>query len=233
MNPPRPKRQKVTIACDPCRARKIKCDGLQPVCEPCQKKTTANGATCSWKSGLDRLSSQFLGNVTHRAGEGRDLDISFQRQSSLNARGETSSRTTSQQSPSIALPVNISTYHGTSPELDLARVDVFNRSITSNITGMRHIQEPTQRHVHQPRQRQAQEPIEQPNEVSPSEHSVHAIIGNMDEGSRAGFFGSSSAGTFMQSVKEMVQQKMGNVSEEHASSPLYMQIRTLPNADQK
>ncbi|KAB8233880.1 transcription factor domain-containing protein [Aspergillus alliaceus] len=32
------KRRKVAVACDECRARKIRCDGVQPVCGPCRKK---------------------------------------------------------------------------------------------------------------------------------------------------------------------------------------------------
>lgn len=45
--------------------------------------------------------------------------------------------------------------------------------------------------------------------ISPSDcRSVHAIIGaTQDEDGREGFFGSTSAGTFMQSVKRIVEQK--------------------------
>jgi hypothetical protein len=41
------KRQKVAAACDQCREKKIKCDGLKPVCRPCQKRFGA-GAICEW-----------------------------------------------------------------------------------------------------------------------------------------------------------------------------------------
>ena len=67
--------------------------------------------------------------------------------------------------------------------------------------------------------RQSQEAEPQPEEVSPSEHSVHAIIGaTLDEDSREGFFGSSSAGSFMQNVKKMVQQKVGGILEQPTAS---------------
>ncbi|RAL01245.1 transcription factor domain-containing protein [Aspergillus ibericus CBS 121593] len=33
-----PKRRKVAIACDECRARKVRCDGRQPVCGPCARR---------------------------------------------------------------------------------------------------------------------------------------------------------------------------------------------------
>ncbi|EXJ56992.1 hypothetical protein A1O7_07336 [Cladophialophora yegresii CBS 114405] len=41
------KRQKVAAACDQCREKKIKCDGLRPRCSPCQKRAGAN-AHCEW-----------------------------------------------------------------------------------------------------------------------------------------------------------------------------------------
>ncbi|KAI9932323.1 hypothetical protein MW887_009835 [Aspergillus wentii] len=33
-----PKRRKISVACDECRARKVRCDGVQPVCGPCAKR---------------------------------------------------------------------------------------------------------------------------------------------------------------------------------------------------
>lgn len=54
------------------------------------------------------------------------------------------------------------------------------------------------------------------NAVSPSENSVHAIIGSTLNGDgRVGFFGSSSAGHFMQNVKKMVQ--LGNSRTQQTS----------------
>jgi hypothetical protein len=64
----------------------------------------------------------------------------------------------------------------------------------------------------------------QTDDVSPSgDHSVHAIIGGVpDEHHTEGFFGSSSAGTFMQSVKRMVEEKLGGTpqSGNHSHIPL-------------
>ena len=68
---------------------------------------------------------------------------------------------------------------------------------------------------------QPQEGLGGVDEVSPSDHSVHAIIGaTLDEYHKEGFFGSSSAGTFMQNVKKMVEQKLGGAHEQlpHAVS---------------
>lgn len=56
MDSARVKRLKVNVACNACRSRKIKCDGHQPICQPCQKRA-GSGARCSWKSGLERVSA--------------------------------------------------------------------------------------------------------------------------------------------------------------------------------
>ncbi|OJJ76872.1 hypothetical protein ASPBRDRAFT_201951 [Aspergillus brasiliensis CBS 101740] len=43
---PTRKRQKVALACEPCRARKVKCDGKRPVCNVCQQKSLSS--ECSY-----------------------------------------------------------------------------------------------------------------------------------------------------------------------------------------
>lgn len=53
----------------------------------------------------------------------------------------------------------------------------------------------------------------------------------MDEDSREGFFGSSSAGTVMQSVQKMVQQTIGGVSGQPSSQ--HVQTQNLPASGHK
>lgn len=166
MSQPRMKRQKVTIACDRCRSRKIKCDGRQPVCEPCRKRIPS-GATCTWKSGFDRVSAQ-------------GLTVPDLVQSAFN-------------------PPRISHSSETSYLPHTRAINVVQDGATR---------------IHQP-----QDEAPRPDQVSPSEHSVHAIIGAaLDEDNREGFFGSSSAGTFMQHVQKMVQQKIGGMSGQPAAN---------------
>ncbi|KAH8425056.1 Zn(II)2Cys6 transcription factor domain-containing protein [Aspergillus melleus] len=44
--PDRPtKRRKIAVACDECRTRKVRCDGIQPVCGPCVKRSD-QGVQC-------------------------------------------------------------------------------------------------------------------------------------------------------------------------------------------
>ncbi|TGO26576.1 hypothetical protein BPAE_0057g00520 [Botrytis paeoniae] len=56
-----PKRQKVTTACDPCRGRKVKCDGHQPsithqlMCGPCEKRSKS--VSCTWATDFSRAPS--------------------------------------------------------------------------------------------------------------------------------------------------------------------------------
>ncbi|KAH7084102.1 fungal-specific transcription factor domain-containing protein [Paraphoma chrysanthemicola] len=47
------KRQKVDVACDLCRSKKIKCDSVRPVCGPCLKRKN-NAPSCSWEGSVFR-----------------------------------------------------------------------------------------------------------------------------------------------------------------------------------
>ncbi|PLB48400.1 hypothetical protein P170DRAFT_359323 [Aspergillus steynii IBT 23096] len=47
---PRPKRAKIGIACNVCKARKTKCDGAKPICGPCsRRKRTSHTASCIYR----------------------------------------------------------------------------------------------------------------------------------------------------------------------------------------
>ncbi|KAM6529739.1 hypothetical protein FALCPG4_007867 [Fusarium falciforme] len=50
------KRQKVSAACDCCRSKKTKCDGVRPVCSPCRRRQQTSTA-CTWGSRKARGSS--------------------------------------------------------------------------------------------------------------------------------------------------------------------------------
>ncbi|KAK9311203.1 hypothetical protein V1524DRAFT_443260 [Lipomyces starkeyi] len=52
----RRKRQKVAIACDTCRSKKIKCDSVRPVCGPCSKRkgNVKRVSNCTWNNGESR-----------------------------------------------------------------------------------------------------------------------------------------------------------------------------------
>ncbi|KAJ5676459.1 uncharacterized protein N7477_002092 [Penicillium maclennaniae] len=47
------KRQKVSVACDDCRARKVRCDGAQPICGPCGRKPDHDNR-CAYTGELEK-----------------------------------------------------------------------------------------------------------------------------------------------------------------------------------
>ncbi|CCX33498.1 Similar to Uncharacterized transcriptional regulatory protein C3C7.04; acc. no. O14130 [Pyronema omphalodes CBS 100304] len=53
----RVKRRKVATACDECRQRKSKCDGVKPSCGPCERKGRSPGR-CTYQNDLTRTVSQ-------------------------------------------------------------------------------------------------------------------------------------------------------------------------------
>ncbi|GAT31018.1 hypothetical protein RIB2604_03800100 [Aspergillus luchuensis] len=49
---PKPKRAKIRIACNVCKARKTKCDGARPICGPClRRKRTSYTTACEYREG--------------------------------------------------------------------------------------------------------------------------------------------------------------------------------------
>ena len=71
---------------------------------------------------------------------------------------------------------------------------------------------------------------------SPEARSIHAIIGaTAEESLGEGFYGSSSAGTFMQNVKDLVEQRLGGVgstSEHSGSGHAFPPLMTPANISQ-
>ena len=56
---PKRKRRKIPVACDECRKRKTRCDGIRPVCAPCESKKRGSCVyqedilrTTGWATGL-------------------------------------------------------------------------------------------------------------------------------------------------------------------------------------
>ena len=176
MDPPRTKRQKVSVACDPCRARKIKCNGIQPICEPCMRKN-ASSATCTWKSGIDRMSSQWTNGG---------------QQSQFNHSLSPNSRSQPYQSGSELLRGRYRSSSDSiqrsvhSPNISQPSPSPSNKGRMSFVADSGERTHPSRDNAHG-------------SEEVPSGHSVHAIIGaTLDEDIGEGYFGTSSAGTFMQ-----------------------------------
>ncbi|CAG7920223.1 unnamed protein product [Penicillium olsonii] len=69
-SPNRAKRRKISVACDDCRARKVRCDGVQPVCGPCSKRTD-HGAQCNYTGELEKRKANqiYISNLETRIKE--------------------------------------------------------------------------------------------------------------------------------------------------------------------
>ena len=217
---PKTKRQKVDVACDPCRSRKIKCDGQTPVCHPCQKRA-ASGIHCTWQTGLARtshISSEQMPepNVRPRASSFNsawpsDTDPPEYLQTGTNRRytnGGQPDLTPTQNDHLLQPPIIQDSLH-------LTRQNTQNT--TDDLSTVSH---------------QVSKATAYSDDVSPSNHSVHAIIGATVNGDSAeGFFGSSSAGTFMQNVQKIVQQRVGRLKSPNQSIPPRDQVfQTLPSS---
>jgi hypothetical protein len=193
---PRAKRQKVAIACDPCRIRKIKCNGIQPVCEPCSKKRS-NALQCTWATASDRQS--FL--PPGQTGASTSSVAAQRPQPELPVAQYTSAFEAAQpyfQSPSFSRTSQSPFESRAGPLLDSST-----RQVDQSNTALN-------------------EPLSTP--------AVHAIIGaTQDEDAGEGYFGTSSAGTFMQSVKRLVQQKIHGVPA-NIDSARYAHIRSPPSS---
>ncbi|KAJ5160993.1 hypothetical protein N7492_006385 [Penicillium capsulatum] len=82
-NKPKTKRRKVTVACDHCRARKVRCDGVQPVCGPCNRRSE-DRARCIYTGELEkkRATQSYIArleNRLHQLGSPRTSDNTFLR----------------------------------------------------------------------------------------------------------------------------------------------------------
>lgn len=193
---PKAKRQKVAMACDTCRSRKVKCDGIHPVCQQCAKKP----GKCTWKTGLTRMSSHLF------SAERIDLLDASQRistqQESRALYGSHGSITQSRSQRPFDRPNG----RGTSVPAEPVEASFPLSPLPVPVTQGHGLSlSPTywRNHGdHAPSKRDT-------TEVSPGSDSVHAIIGStFEDDHEEGFFGTSSAGTFMQTVRKIVQQRL-------------------------
>ncbi|KAH9213109.1 fungal-specific transcription factor domain-containing protein [Leptodontidium sp. 2 PMI_412] len=65
------KRRKTRLACDECRLKKIKCDGVRPVCAACSTKGPLNAAKCSYEKENNVPAKQQIADLRNKI---RDLE---------------------------------------------------------------------------------------------------------------------------------------------------------------
>ena len=66
------KRVKVAVACDVCRAKKVKCDGLRPICSPCARRSD-RGIPCEYSTETRTSHGPSKGYVHHLESKLREL----------------------------------------------------------------------------------------------------------------------------------------------------------------
>lgn len=210
MQAPKSKRQKVDVACDSCRSKKIKCDGRHPVCQPCEKKIQ-RGAKCTWFYGLGRLGD--LGGMGYVQSPPRASTCLTPPNASTTLRPETEIQMPNMGCPLVGLPspieprdTQLSSSTAPTDTPPGASQSAEPLSLLRNHAGTAGVSE-TLSH-------KRFEAARGPEPHSSSEHSVHAIIGATLPKDNQGFYGNSSAGSFIQHVQKMVEHKVYGVSEQ-------------------
>nr|XP_001394041.2 C6 transcription factor [Aspergillus niger CBS 513.88] len=158
-----PKRRKVAIACDECRARKVRCDGRQPICGPCAKRVD-QGSQCVYTGELEkkRAVRNYIESLESRI---KHLESPH----SLYNGGE-------------GVPVQ-------------------------SHDGSDHLQSPSS--------------LDQSLRLKDPTDSVNAMMGAVeDERPTQGFFGSSSAASFIRQIKTVIDKKVSSPNRHTSDSIL-------------
>ncbi|KAL4877987.1 fungal-specific transcription factor domain-containing protein [Aspergillus karnatakaensis] len=195
---PRPKRRKISVACDECRARKVRCDGVQPVCGPCAKRQDT-GVQCKYTGEPEkkRAAQDYIASlesrIKHLESPGYIPGLS-----EVNA-----SRGITHTPINRPYPPRTSLSSGTNAELHSPGRSPFQDTPRSII----------------------REPVTSVRRASHSNAAgadgVNAMMGAMEE-ERAtqGFFGSSSAASFMRQIKTAVDKRISSPQQHTSESVL-------------
>ncbi|GFF32021.1 hypothetical protein IFM58399_03077 [Aspergillus lentulus] len=176
-----PKRRKVAVACDECRARKVRCDGIQPVCGPCMKRSDAR---CVYtgepekRRAVRNYIATLENKIRHLENKDGPQASGYTQSTSLFDQISPSVESSEQLSPSQTVPLR-----------RLYGRDGFsagNGGQSSNAVCRR---------------------SERPLDAEAGDDGVNAMMGSLEEERQTqGFFGSSSATSFMRQIKTAVEK---------------------------
>ncbi|GFG23844.1 hypothetical protein IFM61606_03736 [Aspergillus udagawae] len=191
----RPKRRKVAVACDECRARKVRCDGIQPVCGPCTKRSDAR-CVYTGEPEKRRAVRNYIASLENKI---RHLESPSGQQVSRYAQSTSpfnqvspSVQSSGQPSPSQTVPLN--------------RLD--GRNGFSAGTGGQPSNAVYRR-------------LERPLDTEGRDDGVNAMMGSLEEERQTqGFFGSSSATSFMRQIKTAVEKRVDSPNRRASESIL-------------
>ncbi|KAL4920044.1 fungal-specific transcription factor domain-containing protein [Aspergillus aurantiobrunneus] len=213
----RPKRRKIAVACDECRGRKVRCDGVQPVCGQCAKRT--GNARCKYtgESEKKRAARNYISSLENRIKHLERPPYSpgivelsalpgssraSQQGSSSSYRASFSTGTpTSLKNKSLPSPVQHQSHHGT----------------TSFGPGAHASPRGNQNSVHG----QTSQSGRPPPKSNEDTDGVNAMMGAVEEERPSqGFFGSSSAASFMRQIKTAVDKMVSSLHQQTSDSVL-------------
>ncbi|RHZ54425.1 hypothetical protein CDV55_101687 [Aspergillus turcosus] len=179
----RPKRRKVAVACDECRARKVRCDGIQPVCGPCTKRSDAR---CVYtgepekRRAVRNYIASLENKIRHLESPGQQA-LGYAQSTSPFFRVSPSVQSSGPLSPSQPISLN--------------RFDDRN-SLSAGNRG-------------------------RPEGTEGRDDGVNAMMGSLEEDRQTqGFFGSSSAASFMRQIKTAVEKKLDSPNRRTSESIL-------------
>ncbi|KAL3463887.1 fungal-specific transcription factor domain-containing protein [Aspergillus heterothallicus] len=218
----RPKRRKIAVACDECRARKVRCDGIQPVCGPCAKRVEY-GVRCTYTGEPEkkRAVKNYITSLENRI---KHLEGPDQVPGAVTPATQVSGRPIQ---PSIS-PYPLTSYASTSRTTPFTSHHRHHRHRTSISSHNATIHSPLSACQITPRSNANSTP-ESGRPILPQEPSrqddravgVNAMMGAVEEERPTqGFFGSSSAASFMRQIKTAVDKRVSSPSQNTSESVL-------------
>ncbi|KAK1138868.1 hypothetical protein N8T08_001739 [Aspergillus melleus] len=204
--PDRPtKRRKIAVACDECRTRKVRCDGIQPVCGPCMKRSD-QGVQCVYTGEPEkkRAVRNYIATLESRI---RHLEspecVPTTVESNLGDQcSDHSPRFISPQNSESHLSYNLQRHRRNIPSTSAGGQpsSTYNVSPGSSLAG-----------AQGPSFSPSQNLPDQPLRSEKCEDGVNAMMGAVEEGRPTqGFFGSSSAASFMRQIKQAVDKRVSS-----------------------
>ncbi|KAL4814443.1 fungal-specific transcription factor domain-containing protein [Aspergillus spinulosporus] len=218
----RPKRRKIAVACDECRARKVRCDGIQPVCGPCAKRAD-KGAQCKYTSEPEkkRAAQDYIASLENRI---RHLESPAYFSGSSEAHSFEGSG-----HPSVCC-IFLCRFHGDIFDIPLGSTAIpFSLSYTSKVPSVTqssisfcadsgrsplsgfHSNKPGGNT--NPLLSGARDSARHFSEPAESTDGVNAMMGSVEERPSQEFFGSSSAASFMRQIKTAVDKRVSSPNQ--------------------
>ncbi|KAL2863384.1 transcription factor domain-containing protein [Aspergillus lucknowensis] len=212
----RPKRRKIAVACDECRTRKVRCDGIQPVCGPCAKRMEY-GVRCNY-TGEPEKKRAVRNYITSLENRIRNLESPGQGRSGAGSdslqRTNHPAQTLSPYEPGPLTNEPTPTPYPSRHPRQEHRTSLASTNATI-FTPMRNVGHAT------PRSNAGNTPVQAVHPTQPQyaphrqvEHGtdgVNAMMGAVGEELQSqGFFGSSSAASFMRQIKTAVDKRVSS-----------------------